>query len=44
MAKKIHPARVLRSLKTKATPEQAKKARAQKKVVEQARNRSRDSK
>jgi hypothetical protein len=38
MAKKIHPAKVLRSLKTKGTPEQVKKARAQKKRVDEARN------
>jgi hypothetical protein len=44
MGKKIHPVKVLRSLKTKPTPEQVKKARAQKKLVEEARNRSQDSK
>jgi hypothetical protein len=42
IGKKIHHAKVLRKLRTTPTPEQVKKARAQEKRVDQARNRPQD--
>jgi hypothetical protein len=43
MAKKIHPAKVLRTLKTKPTPDQVRKARRQRKLVDRSRKRQKNS-